>query len=94
MAAYSLIWLVLAVVVVLPWNQKHTGTWNKIKKWYNFTLAGVLLALMPMTLRYYSLAADPEIMLYFSYFNWAVESVALVLGGVGILGMCKNLLLK
>ena len=89
---YLLLSIVAAVILVLPWNQKYTGTWNKIKKWYNYLLAALLISLIRFVLVYAPLTGNT--LIYVGYIQTGIEVIAIILGTVGILGICKELLLK
>jgi drug/metabolite transporter (DMT)-like permease len=86
--------LVIATVLLLPWSQKHADTWKKIQKWYKYLVAGVLFGLVPMVLYYYA-PFDSEIVLAFEgMLQVLFETLAVVSGIIGIVGMCKSLLLE
>jgi len=94
MAVEYVLWLAAVIVLALPWNQKYTGTWNKIKKWYNYLLAALVLGLIPMVLPASPLLNAYGLMAYAGYFCDLVEAISLILGVVGVVGIAKELLLK
>ena len=88
-AGYNVIFMALILIWTLPWTLKQAKLWNDLKKWYNFLLAGGLLALIPLVAA--TATGSIEICNSIYYF---IEVVAMLLGIVGVLGMCKNLLFK
>lgn len=88
--------IIAGVVLALPWTFKHTGDWNKVKNWYNYLLAGVLIGFISTALGMYSVTsgrflAETGILYLLSLI---IETAALGLGTVGVIGICIKLLSK
>ena len=87
---YAVITMVAALTWTLPWCLKQAGLWDALKKWYKYLLAGILL-IYPASFIY---AMISNLGFWTNYIFAVMESIALILGTIGILGMCKKLLLK
>lgn len=94
--AIETIAIIAGVVLILPWTLKHTGDWNKVKKWYNYVLSGVLIGFISTALGLYSTTSGSFLAgtatLYLA--SLLAETIALALGIIGIVGICKGLLSK
>lgn len=87
---YAVVSVILGLIWTLPWCLKQAELWNLLKRWYNYLLAGGLLA-FPSILIYSSIS---QLGSWTVYIYLAIKTIALLLGTIGILGMCKKLLLK
>jgi len=84
----------MGTVLVLPWSLKTSNIWSKrIRKWYSYLLAGLVVGMVALGLRIYisgsieSLVGTAAIYPYYSYLELLFETIAAILGAVGFLGI-------
>jgi hypothetical protein len=86
--------IIVGTILLLPWTLKMAGLWEKVKRWYNYLVMGLLFGLIAGTL---SLFATTSFLSIFkeSEIFWMVEFLAEVVGVillvVGALGISKQL---
>jgi hypothetical protein len=86
----------IGYVLILPWTLKFAGNWDKVKKWYNFLIAGVLIGFGAFGFRIYGYATE-NLMVgqpIFLALQLIFQTIACALGGIGLIGMAKELVFK
>jgi len=98
MVSTELILLISSIgfVLILPWTFKNAGNWNKVRKWYNFLIAGVFIGIGSFGFRIYGYATNNLLIGPIGYYTLQLlfETIACFLGAIGLIGMCKELILQ
>jgi len=98
MISSELILLISSIgfVLILPWTFKNAGNWDKVKKWYNFLIAGVLIGIGSFGFRIYGYSTSDLIAGQFVFYSLQLifQTIACALGGIGLIGMSRDLLFK
>ena len=86
----------IGYVLILPWTFKIAGNWDKVKKWYDFLIAGILIGFGAFGFRVFSYATGNLItgQLIFFALELIFQTVACVLSAIGLIGMAKELVFK